>query len=107
MRSTRGPEGGMGIGMAGQIILRMWKGQSVETLQRMLSSGHLGLRGSGLRTIVTRLLPIHMPCTILDALVTNLPPPPTLLELCSLKCTGRWGRSVDGQNKIFLEFWPW
>lgn len=97
----------MGVGIADQIILRMWKGPSMEALQQMLSGGHLELRGSGLRTIVTHLLPIHMPCTILDALVTNLSPPPTLLKLCSLKCTGRWGRCVDGQNKIFLEFWPW
>lgn len=50
--------------------------------------------------------PIHMPCTVLDALVTNLSPPPSLLKLCSQKCTRRWGSSVDSQNKIFPEFWP-
>lgn len=31
VRSTRGPEGGMGVGMEIKTILRMWKGQSMET----------------------------------------------------------------------------
>lgn len=31
VRSTRGSKGGMGVGMEIKIILRMWKGQNMET----------------------------------------------------------------------------
>lgn len=55
----------------------------LDVSSECLSNGHLEPHSSGLRTIVTHLLPIHVPYTILDALVTNLPPPPNLLKLCS------------------------
>lgn len=86
-----------------------------ECLQGMLKQWTLGsgpgssCGSGGLRRLLCICFQSHprAACPVLDALVADLSPLPSLLKLCNRKCTRRWGRSVDSQNKIFPEFWPW